>query len=303
MFGESEVSGGQTPEEESTGIMKNVVLNNGVEMPVLGFGVYQIPDPEECERSVSEALRTGYRLIDTAAAYKNEEAVGNAIKRSVVAREEVFVTTKLWVSDAGYERAKKAFDKSLQRLQLEYLDLYLIHQPYGDVYGAWRAMEELYREGRVRAIGVSNFQPDRLMDLMVYNQVVPAVNQIETHPFNQQIETQQFMREHGVQIESWGPFAEGRNNLFQNELLVSIASKYDKSVAQVIVRWLIQREVVVIPKSVRKERIVENFNIFDFDLSAEDMSAIASLDTKESLFFDHRDPQMVKMLGEVKLDA
>ena len=283
--------------------MKQVVLYNGVEMPILGFGVYQIPDPEECENSVSEALRTGYRLIDTAAAYKNEEAVGNAIKASGVAREEVFVTTKLWIQDAGYANAIEAFERSLRRLQLDHLDLYLIHQPYGDVYGAWRAMEELYREGRVRAIGVSNFQPDRLMDLMVHHQVVPAVNQIETHPFNQQIETQQFLREHSVQMESWGPFAEGRNNIFQNELLVSIANKYNKSVAQVFLRWLVQRDVVVIPKSVRKERIVENFDIFDFDLSAEDMSAIHSLDTKKSLFFDHRDPKMVKMLSEVKLDA
>jgi len=283
--------------------MKNVVLYNGVEMPILGFGVYQIPDAEECEKSVYEALSSGYRLIDTAAAYKNEEAVGNAIKASGVEREEVFVTTKLWIQDAGYGNTIKAFERSLRCLQLDHLDLYLIHQPYGDVYGSWRAMEELYREGRIRAIGVSNFQPDRLMDLMVHNQVVPAVNQIETHPFNQQIETQQFTREHGVQIESWGPFAEGRNNMFQNELLVSIAGKYDKSVAQVILRWLTQREVVVIPKSVRKERIVENFNIFDFDLSSEDMSVIATLDTRESLFFDHRDPKMVKLLGEVKLDA
>ncbi|HEX8775164.1 MAG TPA: aldo/keto reductase [Pyrinomonadaceae bacterium] len=281
--------------------MKNVVLNNGVEMPLLGFGVYQIPDPEECERSVYEALQTGYRLIDTAAAYQNEEAVGHAIKRSGVVREEVFVTTKLWIQDAGYESAKQAFERSLQRLQLDYLDLYLIHQPYGDVYGSWRAMEELYRERRVRAIGVSNFHTDRLMDLIVHNEVVPAVNQVETHPFHQQVEAQQFMRENNVQIESWGPFAEGRNNIFQNELLLSIAGKYGKSVAQVILRWLTQREVVVIPKSVRKERIVENFNIFDFRLSAEDMSAIATLDTKQSLFFDHRDPKMVKMLGEVKL--
>lgn len=278
--------------------MKNVVLNNGVEMPILGFGVFQIPDAEECERVVYEALQAGYRLLDTAAAYGNEEAVGRAIKRSGVAREEVFVTTKLWVSDAGYEGAKKAFERSLQRLQLDYLDLYLIHQPYGDIYGSWRAMEELYRDERIRAIGVSNFHPDRLMDLMVHNEVVPAVNQVETHPFNQQVESQQFMREHGVQIESWGPFAEGKNNIFKNEVLLSIAGKYGKSVAQVILRWLTQREVVAIPKSVRKERIVENFRIFDFELSAEDMAAIATLDTKQSLFFDHRDPQMVKMLGE-----
>jgi 2,5-diketo-D-gluconate reductase A len=254
-------------------------------------------------RSVYEALQAGYRLIDTAAIYMNEEAVGRAIKRSGVAREEVFVTTKLWVSDAGYEGAKKAFERSLQRLQLDYLDMYLIHQPYGDVHGSWRALEELYREGRIRAIGVSNFHPDRLMDLIVHNEVVPAVNQIETHPFNQQIDAQQFMRENNVQIESWGPFAEGKNNIFRNELLLSVAGKYGKSAAQVILRWLIQREVVVIPKSVRKERIAENLNVFDFELSAEDMEAIATLDTKQSLFFDHRDPQMVKMLGEVKLNA
>jgi 2,5-diketo-D-gluconate reductase A len=283
--------------------MQNIVLNNGVEMPILGFGVYQITEPEECERSVFEALQTSYRLIDTAAVYRNEEAVGRAIKRSGVPREEIFVTTKLWISDAGYESAKKAFEKSLAKLQLDYLDLYLIHQPYGDVYGAWRAMEELYREGRIRAIGVSNFHPDRVMDLIVHNEVVPAVNQIETHPFHQQIETQQFLRENKVQLESWGPFAEGRNDIFQNELLLSIAGKYAKSVAQIILRWLTQREVVVIPKSVRKERIVENFNIFNFELSPEDMDAIVALDTKESLFFDHRDPKMVKILGEVKLNA
>src|SRR3954468_13692481 len=278
--------------------MQKVALNNGLEMPILGFGVFQMTDLEECERSVSDAIQTGYRLIDTAASYENEEAVGKGIRRSGVPRQELFVTTKLWLADAGYEKARRAFDRSLRRLQLDYLDLYLIHQPYGDVYGSWRAMEELHREGRVRAIGVSNFQPDRLMDLMVHNEVAPAVNQVETHPFHQQVEAQQFMRENNVQIESWGPFAEGRNNIFGNELLLSIAGKYGKSVAQVVLRWLIQREVVVIPKSVRKERIVENFNIFDFELSAEDMAAVATLDTKQSLFFDHRDPKMVKMLGE-----
>ena len=283
--------------------MNKVVLNNGLEMPILGFGVYQIPDPEECERSVSEALDAGYRLIDTAAVYGNEEAVGRAIKGSSVARDEVFITTKLWVSDAGYQPAKDAFDKSLKRLQLDYLDLYLVHQPYGDIYGSWQAMEELYKEGRIRAIGVSNFHPDRLMDLMVHNEVVPAVNQIETHPFNQQLEAHEFMQENNVQIESWGPFAEGKNNIFQNELLLSIAGKYDKTVAQVILRWLTQREVVVIPKSARKERIIENFIIFDFELNAEDLEAIATLDAKQSLFFDHRDPQMVKMLGEFKLNG
>jgi diketogulonate reductase-like aldo/keto reductase len=278
----------------------SVTLNNGLEMPILGFGVFQMHDAEECERSVYEAIQAGYRLIDTAASYENEEAVGNAIKRGGVAREELFVTTKLWIQDAGDERAKQAFERSLQRLQLDYLDLYLIHQPIGDVYGSWRAMQELYREGRIRAIGVSNFPPDRIMDLMLHNEVAPAVDQIETHPFNQQIETQKFLQENNVQIESWGPFAEGRNNIFQNELLLSIAGKYKKSVAQVILRWLTQRGVVVIPKSVRKERIVENFNIFDFELSPEDMEAIVALDTKVSSFFDHRDPQVVKALSEAK---
>ncbi len=277
----------------------SVTLNNGVAMPLLGFGVFQIPDAEECERSVSEALRVGYRLIDTAASYGNEEAVGNAIKRSGVARQELFVTTKLWLHDAGYERTKKAFDRSLQRLGLEYLDLYLIHQPFGDVYGAWRAMEELYREGRIRAIGVSNFHPDRIMDLIVHNEVVPAVNQIECHPFYQQIETQKFLQDNTVQIESWGPLAEGRNNIFENEVLRSIAGKYQKTVAQVILRWLTQRGVVAIPKSVRPERIAENFNVFDFDLRPEDMEAIGTLDTKTG-FFDHRDPNIVKWLGEAR---
>jgi 2,5-diketo-D-gluconate reductase A len=277
-----------------------MTLNNGVNMPLLGFGVFQMQDAEECERSVYEALRTGYRLIDTAAAYGNEEAVGNAIERSGVAREELFVTTKLWIQDASYERARPAFERSMQRLQLEYLDLYLIHQPFGDVYGAWRSMEELYREGRTRAIGVSNFQPDRLMDLILHNRVVPAVNQIETHPFNQQIETQRFLQENKVQIESWGPFAEGKHNIFDNEVLRSIADKYQKTVAQIILRWLTQRGVVAIPKSVRKERIVENFNVFDVELSPEDMEAIVTLDTKTSSFFDHRDPAVVKRLGEAK---
>ncbi len=278
----------------------SVTLNNGVAMPLLGFGVFQMHDAEECERSVYEALRTGYRLIDTAAAYGNEEAVGKAIKRSGVARDELFVTTKLWIADAGDESTKLAFERSLQRLQLEYLDLYLIHQPFGDVYGAWRAMEKLYQEGRIRAIGVSNFPPDRLIDLIVHNQVVPAVNQIETHPFNQQIETQKFLQDNQVQIESWGPFAEGQHHIFTNEVLRSIADKYQKTVAQIILRWLTQRGVVAIPKSVRKERIAENFNVFDVELSPEDMAAIATLDTRTSSFFDHRDPEVVKRLGEAK---
>ena len=265
-----------------------VTLNNGVPMPLLGFGVFQVPDPDECERSVSEALRAGYRLIDTAASYGNEEAVGNAIQRAGVPRDELFITTKLWIQDAGYDRTKQAFDRSLKRLQLDVLDLYLIHQPIGDVYGAWRAMEELYKEGRVRAIGVSNFHPDRLMDLIVHHRVVPAVNQIET---------QAFLQENGVQIESWGPFAEGKHNIFTNEVLGAIAARHQKTIAQVILRWLTQRGVVAIPKSVRKERIEENLNVFDFSLSPEDMAAIATLDTKTSSFFDHRDPAMVKRLA------
>jgi len=282
--------------------MQSVRLNNGVEMPILGFGVFQVTDLAECERSVTDAIETGYRLIDTAAAYTNEEAVGKAIKRSGVPREELFITTKVWIQSNGYEGTKKAFENSLKRLQLDYLNLYLMHQPLGDVYGTWRAMQELYKEGRVKAIGVSNFHPDRLIDLIVHNEIVPAVNQIETHPFHQQIETQKFLKENNVQIESWGPFAEGKNNIFQNELLLSIGKKYNKSIAQVILRWLIQRNVVVIPKSVRKERIEENFNVFDFELSAEDMEAIKTLDTKASLFFDHRDPAMVKWLSERKLN-
>jgi len=281
--------------------MEKVVLNNGAEMPILGFGVFQITNAEECERSVYEALRKGYRLIDTAAAYLNEEAVGRAIKRSGIPREELFVTTKLWVQDAGYESAKRAFEKSLRRLQLDYLDLYLIHQPFGDVYGSWRAMEGLYREGRVRAIGVSNFPPDRILDLIIHNEVIPAVNQIETHPFCQQIETQKFLKANNVQIESWGPFAEGKNNIFGNELLLSIAGKCERTVAQVILRWLIQRGVVVIPKSVHKERIVENFSVFDFELGPRDMDAIVTLDMKVSSFIDHRDPEIVKRFSSVKL--
>jgi 2,5-diketo-D-gluconate reductase A len=280
--------------------MKNVVLNNGVKMPILGFGVFQIEDLAECERSVRDAIDVGYRLIDTAASYGNEESVGNAIKVSGVPREELFVTTKLWIADTGYEKTKRAFERSVKKLQLDYLDLYLIHQPYGDVYGSWRAIEELYREGRIRAIGVSNFHPDRVMDFIVQQEVLPAVNQIETHPFHQQVEAEKFLQENNIQIESWGPFAEGKNNIFHNEVLSSIAAKHGKSVAQVILRWLTQRGIVVIPKSVRKERMAENFDIFGFDLDASDMQAIAALDTGQSLFFDHRDPAMVKFLSEAR---
>ncbi|MED3788666.1 aldo/keto reductase [Peribacillus frigoritolerans] len=282
--------------------MQKVILNNGVQMPILGFGVFQINDAKECEQCVYDALMEGYRLIDTAAAYQNEEAVGRAIKRSGVLREEIFVTTKLWIQDAGYENTKSAFEKSLQRLQLDYLDLYLIHQPYGDVYGSWRAMEEFYREGKIRAIGVSNFQNDRLLDLMMHNEVVPAVNQVEVHPFFQQTENAELMKENNVQIESWGPLAEGKNNIFQNEVLLSIAKKYNKSIAQVILRWLTQRGVVAIPKSLRKERIIENFNIFDFELSEDDMKMVASLETKKSLFHSVDDVERVKMLNNIKFN-
>jgi diketogulonate reductase-like aldo/keto reductase len=283
--------------------MQKVKLNNGVEMPILGFGVFQVKDLDECERSVRDAIDVGYRLIDTAQSYGNEEAVGKAIKNSNVKREELFITTKLWIQSDGYEGAKKAFENSLKKLQLDYLDLYLIHQPFGDVYGEWKAMQELYKEGRVKVIGVSNFHPDRLIDLIIHNEIIPAVNQIETHPFHQQIETQKFLQENNVQIESWGPFAEGKNNLFHNELLLSIGKKYNKTVAQVVIRWLTQRGIVAIPKSVRKERMEENFAIFDFELSTEDMEAIKTLDTNATLFFDHRDPNMVKWLGERKLDG
>ncbi|URJ48289.1 aldo/keto reductase [Paenibacillus polymyxa] len=279
-----------------------VFCENGVKMPIIGFGVYQVPGAEECENAVYEALMAGYRLIDTASGYLNEEAVGRAINRSGVPREQLFITTKLWVQDAGYESAKHAFAKSLKKLQLDYLDLYLIHQPFGDYYGAWRAMEDLYREGKIRAIGVSNFLPDRLMDLIVHNEIVPAVNQIETHPFYQQTESAAFMKEHGVQHQSWAPFAEGLNNMFKNEVLLSIAEKHNKSVAQVVLRWLVQREVVVIPKLVRKERIVENFDIFDFELSADDIEQISALDTWESLFLSYRDSEVAKMMGNWRID-
>jgi len=282
--------------------MQTLILNNGVKMPIIGFGVYQVPDAEECENAVYEALMAGYRLIDTASGYLNEEAVGRAIKRSGVPREELFITTKLWVQDANYERAKLSFAKSLKKLELDYLDLYLIHQPFGDYYGAWRAIEELYREGKIKAIGVSNFLPDRLMDLIMHNEIVPAVNQIETHPFYQQTESNAFMKEQGVQHQSWAPFAEGLNNMFSNEVLVSIAEKHNKSVAQVVLRWLVQRQVVVIPKSTKKERIIENFDIFDFELSTADIEQISALDTRESLFLSYHDPEVAKRMGNWKFD-
>ncbi|MGW8989757.1 aldo/keto reductase [Streptomyces zhihengii] len=270
-------------------------------MPVIGFGVYQIP-PGDTERAVTEALAAGYRSLDTAAAYGNEEAVGRAVANSGIPREDLFVTTKLWVSDAGEDRARRAFDTSLRKLGTDYVDLYLIHQPYGDVHGSWRAMEALHREGLARAVGVSNFHSDRLVDLIDHNEVTPAVNQIETHPFFQRTAEQDLMRGRGVQIESWGPFAEGRNNLFTDPLLTGIAAAHSRSVAQVVLRWLVQRGVVVIPKSVRAERMAENLAIFDFALAGEQMAAVASLDTGASAFFDHRDPEMVSRLGNATLD-
>ena len=276
-------------------------LNNGVEMPILGFGVYQIPDYDECKRAVLDALETGYRLIDTAAAYLNEKAVGDAIKESGINRKELFITTKLWINNAGYENAKKGFEVSMEKLQLDYLDLYLIHQPFGDYYGSWRAMEELYENKKVRAIGVCNFYPDRLMDLAEHNKIKPAINQIETHPFFQREYDNEIMKNYGTQIESWGPFAEGRGDMFTNPILSEIGKKYNKSTAQVILRWLIQRNVVVIPKSVHKERMIENFNIFDFELSADDMDKIKSMDTEKSLFFSHSDIELVKLLFSIKV--
>ena len=271
-------------------------------MPILGFGVYQVKDLKECERSVIDAIETGYRLIDTAASYLNEEAVGRGLKASGVARKDLFVTTKLWVNQAGYEQTKLAFDRALNRLQLDYLDMYLIHQPYGDVHGAWRAMEELYHDGKVKAIGISNFEPDRVMDLIMNNKVVPAINQIETNPFNQQIEAQKFLKANNIQVEAWAPFAEGKNNIFTNPVLVAIGKKYGKSPAQVILRWLTERGIVALSKSTHKERMAENINVLDFELSTEDMNAIAGIDTKTSCFFDHRDPEMVKWICGRKLD-
>ena len=284
-----------------TTTVPTVTLNNGVEMPILGFGVFQVPDPAECERSVRDAIDVGYRLLDTAASYGNEEAVGAAIKNHGIDRSELFVTTKLWVQDASYEGTKAAFERSINKLGLDYLDLYLIHQPYGDVYGAWRAMEELHKAGRIRAIGISNFYPDRLVDFVLHNEVKPAVNQIEIHPFHQQTDAVKILEEYGVQPEAWGPFAEGKNGLFTNEVLQPIADKHGKSIAQVVLRWLTDRGIVAIPKSVRKERMAQNFDIFDFDLDTGDLDAIAKLDQNASSFFDHRDPAMVKWLGERKL--
>ena len=282
--------------------MQQVTLNNGVVMPILGYGVFQIPDPQECERCVVEAIGSGYRLIDTAASYLNEEAVGRGIKNAGVPRTDLFVTTKLWVQDTGYERTQQAIEKSLRRLQLDYLDLYLIHQPFGDVHGSWRAMEDALKAGKVRAIGVSNFHPDRLMDIIGFNEVVPAVNQVEVNPFHQQEDSVAFMRENGVQAEDWAPFAEGRNNLFQNEALVDIGRKHGRSVGQVVLRWVVQRGIVALAKSVRKERMEENLRVLDFALDEADMARISQLETGESSFFSHRDPARVKWMSERHLD-
>ena len=281
--------------------MKYVKLLNGVEMPILGFGVYQIPDLEECERVVLEAIEVGYRSIDTAQVYGNEEAVGNAIKKSGVDRKEFFVTTKVWISNSGYEKAKASIEESLKKLQTDYIDLLLIHQPFGDYYGTYRAMEEYYKAGKLRAIGVSNFYPDRFVDIVNFVEIKPMINQVETHVFNQQIIPQEIMKEYGTQIESWGPFAEGKNNLFTNEILVKIGKKYDKTAAQVALRYLIQRDIVVIPKTVKKDRMIQNFSVFDFELSEDDMKEILKLDKKESLFLSDFDPETVKFLVNTKL--
>lgn len=275
--------------------MEYVKLNNGIEMPILGYGVYQVT-PEECERCVSDAISIGYRSIDTAQAYHNEEGVGSAISKCDIPRDQLFITTKVWISNAGYEKAKTSIDESLRKLQTDYIDLLLIHQPFNDYYGSYRAMEEAYRAGKLRAIGVSNFYPDRFVDLAEFCEIKPAVNQMETHVFNQQVKLQEIMQEYGTRLMSWGPFAEGKNGFFTNETLKAIGDKYNKSAAQVALRFLIQRGIIVIPKSTHKERMVENFDVFDFALAEEDMSAIASLDKAESLFFSHYDPETVKWL-------
>ncbi|MFC6101584.1 aldo/keto reductase [Olivibacter domesticus] len=279
--------------------MQKIKLNNGIEMPLLGLGVFQIPDLKECEQTVLTAIRSGYRLIDTASLYLNESAVGSGIRKSGVAREELFITTKLWVQDAGYEKTKIAFEKSLKELGLEYLDLYLIHQAMGDYYGSWHAMEELYKEGKIRAIGVSNFFPDRVVDLVAHNEIVPAVNQIEINPFYQRAAEHELLKKHNIFTQSWASFAEGKNEIFSNQVLTGIGSKYGKSVAQVTLRWLVQQGIGVIPKSVREERMVENLNIWDFELTSEDIDAIARLDTGKSVFFDHRDPETADWLTKL----
>ena len=283
--------------------MQTVKLNNGLDMPLLGFGVFQMTDATECERAVIDAIETGYRLIDTAASYQNETQVGNALQQSGIARDALFVTTKLWLQDTNYEGAKAQFERSLNRLQMDYVDLYLIHQPYGDVHGAWRAMEELYEAGKIKAIGVSNFQPDRLADLIAFNKVVPAVNQIEVNPFQQQLHAVPWMKSRNIQPEAWAPFAEGKNGLFQHPVLAAIGEKHGKSVGQVVLRWIFQRGVVSLAKSVRKARMAENINVLDFELSSDEMGRITALDTATSAFFSHRDPAMVEWLTGRKLDV
>ena len=282
--------------------MQTVTLNNGAIMPMAGYGVFQVPDPAECTRCVIDAVEAGYRLIDTAASYMNEAAVGRGVRDCGVAREEIFITSKLWVQHTGYENTRSAIDASLERLELDYLDLYLIHQPFGDVHGSWRAMQDAHRAGKLRAIGLSNFFPDRLMDIAAFNEIKPSVNQIEVNPFFQQAESLAAMRELGVQAEAWAPFAEGRNHIFQNEVLNQLARKHDRTVGQIILRWVVQRGIVVLAKTVRKERMRENLAIFDFELDAGDMQRIASLDTGTSSFFSHRDPAIVKWMSERKLD-
>ena len=283
-----------------TSTTPTITLNNGVEMPIIGFGVFQIP-AEETEQAVVEAIAAGYRALDTAASYRNEEAVGRGITASGIARDELFITTKLWVEHQGEEKARRAFETSLEKLGIDHVDLYLIHQPFGDYYGSWRAMEKLNEEGLARAIGVSNFYPDRLVDLMEHNEITPTVLQIETHPFFQRADYQELLHERGVQIESWGPFAEGRNNLFTNPTLTAIGEAHGKSVAQVVLRWLIQREVIVIPKSVRPERMRENLEVFDFELADEEMTRITALDTGESLFFNHHDPAIAAQFARRRI--
>ena len=281
--------------------MQTVKLNNGIEMPILGFGVYQIPDHNECERVVTEALETGYRLIDTAQAYFNEEAVGKAIKNSGIDRKDIFLVTKVWVSNGGYEKAKDSIDESLRKLQTDYLDLILIHQPFNDYYGTYRAMEEAYKNGKTRAIGISNFYPDRFVDLSHFCEIQPMINQVETHVFQQQKTAKEIMKKHNTQIMSWGPFAEGKNNYFHNETLKEIGAKYGKSVAQIALRFLTQEGIVVIPKSTHKNRMEENFNIFDFELSEDDLNKIRALDTGKSLFCDHYSPEFVEFIVNYKI--
>jgi diketogulonate reductase-like aldo/keto reductase len=280
--------------------MKDVILNNGVKMPILGYGVYQIPDLQECERCVLDAISVGYRSIDTAQAYGNEQAVGNAIVKCGVPREELFITTKIWISNAGYEKAKESIQMSLKKLQTDYIDLLLIHQPFNDYYGTYRAMEEAYKEGKVRAIGVSNFYPDRFIDICKYVETIPAINQVETHVFHQQVKAHEIMKKYGTQMESWGPFAEGKNDFFSNNVLVTIGKTYDKSAAQVALRFLIQKDIVVIPKTTHKDRMIQNIDVFDFELTQEEMEKVSELDQEETLFFSHRDPDMVEFITSLE---